>query len=82
MARSTSPGCEGGLRPSPRTRDADLYLPTGEITDTLLATMAKTGAEDGRPMIVFVIADCDPAGYQMAVSIGHKLRALKEGSPP
>jgi len=23
-------------------------------------------------------ADCDPAGYQMAVSIGHKLRALKE----
>ena len=58
--------------------DADLYLPTGEISDTLLATMAKAGAEDGRPMVVFVFADCDPAGYQMAVSIGHKLRALKE----
>ena len=57
---------------------ADLYLPSGEISDTLLATMARTGAEDGREMIVLVFADCDPAGYQMAVSIGHKLRALRE----
>ena len=40
--------------------DADLYLPSGEISDTLLATMAKTGAEDGREMVVLVIADCDP----------------------
>ena len=44
--------------------------------------MAKTGAEDGREMIVLVFADCDPAGYQMAVSIGHKLRALKEAFNP
>ena len=32
-----------------------------------------------RPMIVFVFADCDPAGYQMAVSISQKLRAFSEG---
>jgi hypothetical protein len=61
---------------------ADLYLPSGEISNTLLATMAKTGAEDGREMIVLVFADCDPAGYQMGVSIGHKLRALAEGLYP
>jgi hypothetical protein len=58
--------------------DADLYLPSGEISDTMLATMARPGALDGREMIVLVFADCDPAGYQMAVSIAHKLRALKE----
>ena len=44
--------------------------------------MARTGAEDGREMIVLVFADCDPAGYQMAVSIGHKLRAFKEAFHP
>ena len=38
--------------------------------------MAKDGVADGRPMVVFVLADCDPAGHQMAVSIGRKLQAL------
>lgn len=61
---------------------ADLYLPSGEISDTMLAIMAKTGAKDGREMVVLVFADCDPAGYQMAVSIGHKLRALRESLYP
>jgi predicted house-cleaning noncanonical NTP pyrophosphatase (MazG superfamily) len=70
------------LEPLANIYDADLYLPSGEISDTLLATMAKVGANDGRPMVVFIFADCDPAGYQMAVSIGHKLRALKEGFNP
>jgi hypothetical protein len=70
------------LAPIAKSYSADLYLPAGEISDTLLATMAKTGAEDGREMVVFVFADCDPAGYQMAVSIGHKLRALKESLYP
>src|ERR1700758_2991095 len=40
--------------------------------------MARDGAEDGRTMVVFVLADCDPAGYQMAVSIGRKLQALRD----
>ena len=70
------------LLPLAREFDADLYLPAGEISDTLLNKMARTGAEDGREMIVLVFADCDPAGYQMAVSIGHKLRALKEAFYP
>jgi hypothetical protein len=57
---------------------ADLYLPSGEITDSQLYLMAKTGAEDGRPMVVFILADFDPAGNQMAVSIGRKLMALRD----
>ena len=57
---------------------ADLYCPSGEITDSQLYLMAKTGAEDGRPMVVFVVADFDPAGHQMAVSIGRKLQAFRD----
>jgi len=33
-------------------------------------------------MVVLVLADCDPSGYQMAVSIGHKLRALVDSHFP
>ena len=66
------------VRPLCERYRADLYLPSGEITDTQLHLMAKTGAEDGRPMIVFILADFDPAGNQMAVSIGRKLQAFKD----
>jgi hypothetical protein len=58
--------------------DADLYLPSGEISDTLVYQMAKTGAADGRPMIVLVMADFDPAGRQMAVSIARKLQGFRD----
>ena len=40
--------------------------------------MAKDAAADGRTMVVLVLADCDPAGHQMAVSIGRKLQALRD----
>lgn len=65
------------LIPVAEQRKADLYLPAGEISDTLLHTMAKIGAEDGRPMVVLAFSDCDPAGWQMPISIGRKLQALK-----
>ena len=58
--------------------EADLYLPSGEISDSLLYRMAKDAAEDGRPLIVFTVSDCDPAGWQMPVSIGRKLQALRD----
>ena len=66
------------LQPIASAYGSDLYLPSGEISDTLIHKMAKTGADDGREMIVIILADCDPAGYQMSVSIGHKLRAMRE----
>jgi hypothetical protein len=58
--------------------DADAYLMTGEISDTLVYMIAKDAAEDGRPMVMFTLADCDPAGRQMPVSIGRKLQAFKD----
>jgi hypothetical protein len=65
------------LAPLARQYGADLYLPTGEISDTLMYQMARVGAEDGRPMVVLCFSDADPAGWQMPVSIGRKLQAFK-----
>ena len=57
---------------------ADLYLPTGEISDTLVHRIARDANDDGRPLVMFTLADCDPAGRQMSVSIGRKLQALRD----
>ena len=57
---------------------ADLYLPTGEISDTQLHIMASNAAQDGRRLIVFTVADFDPAGWQMPISIGRKLQAFRD----
>jgi hypothetical protein len=70
------------LGPIADRHHADLYLPTGEMSDTLIHQMAKIGAEDGRPMVVFYFSDCDPAGWQMPVSVARKLQALKVGFFP
>ncbi len=56
---------------------ADLYLPTGEMSDTLIYTIARTGAEDGRPLRIFYFADADPAGWQMPISVARKLQAFR-----
>lgn len=58
--------------------EADLYLVTGEISDTLVHQIVRDAAEDGRPLVVFTLSDCDPAGRQMAVSIGRKLQAFRD----
>jgi len=69
---------EDAVLPIARAKQADLYLPTGEISDTLLYRIAKDAAADGRPMVMFTLADCDPAGHQMPVSIGRKLQAFRD----
>jgi hypothetical protein len=65
------------LRPLARRYEADMYLAAGELSDTLIWRMARNGAEDGRPLIVFCFSDFDPAGMQMPISIARKLQALK-----
>jgi hypothetical protein len=54
---------------------ADLYLPTGEASETGIYALAKAAAEDGRRLVVFYIADFDPAGWQMPISVARKLQA-------
>jgi hypothetical protein len=66
------------LEPIAYRYQADLYLPTGEISDTQLYAMARRAAADGRDMVVFYFSDCDPSGWQMPVSVHHKLRAFKD----
>jgi hypothetical protein len=65
------------LAPLCERRHADLYLPTGEISDTLLYRMASVGAQDGRRMIVLTFSDSDPSGWQMPISIARKLQAFE-----
>ena len=69
---------ESVLLPVARAKQADLYLPTGEISDTLLFRICRDAAEDGRPLVLFTISDCDPAGYQMPISISRKLQAFRD----
>jgi len=57
---------------------ADAYLEAGEISDSHVYQMAADNQDDGRPLRVFTLSDCDPAGWQMAVSIGRKLQALRD----
>jgi hypothetical protein len=66
------------LTPLAEKHESDLYLASGEISDTLIYRIAKDADDDGRPLVVFIVADCDPAGWQMAVSIGRKLQAFRD----
>jgi hypothetical protein len=65
------------LAPIADTYGCDLYLPTGDISDTMVYQMARIGADDGRPMVVLYFADCDPSGWNMGVVIARKLQAFK-----
>jgi hypothetical protein len=69
---------EDVVLPIARAHQADLYLPTGEISDTLIFQIVQDAVADGRPLVMFTIADCDPAGWQMSVSIGRKLQAFRD----
>ena len=66
------------LGPVAEEYGADLYLPTGEISDTILHRMAARTAAEQRPLICFYFADCDPSGWQMGISVSRKLQALSE----
>jgi hypothetical protein len=58
--------------------EADLYLVTGEISDTYVYQISKDANEDGRPLVVITLSDCDPSGRQMVVSIARKLQAFRD----
>jgi hypothetical protein len=65
------------LSPIAESHKADLYLPTGCLSDTLIYQMAKIADDDGRPMVVLYFSDCDPSGWNMPIEVGRKLQAFK-----
>jgi hypothetical protein len=65
------------LAPIAQQYEADLYLPTGNISDTLVYQMAKNGAADGRPMVVLYFTDADPSGWNMGIEVSRKLQAFQ-----
>lgn len=61
-----------------RRYEADVYLPTGEISIVHAERMAAASINDGRPLRVMYFADFDPGGWQMPTSLIRKLQALKD----
>jgi hypothetical protein len=53
-SRKRSDGERRRSLPAARARlQADLYLPSGEISDTLIYRIAKDANDDGRPLVLF-----------------------------
>jgi hypothetical protein len=69
---------ESVVGPIAAQRGASLYLPTGESSDSMVYWLMRDAAEDGRPLVVFYLADCDPAGHQMATSVSRKMQAFRD----
>jgi hypothetical protein len=69
---------ENIVAPIAQNFEADLYLPQGEISDTQVYLIARDANADGRPLVMFTLSDCDPAGHQMPISIARKLQAFKD----
>ena len=69
---------EAELAPLADRFEADLFLPSGEASDSMVYALAKAiaGDECGRRAVILYLSDCDPAGWQMAVSVARKLQAL------
>jgi hypothetical protein len=55
---------------------ADWYLPDGEISDTHIEQIARSGITDPRPRVLIYFADSDPSGHQMILSVTRKLQAF------
>ena len=66
------------LYPVAEEYDADLYLPTGDISDTHIHRITADAADDGRPLRVLYFADCDPGGWNMGIAVARKLQALRD----
>ncbi|HEV2897267.1 MAG TPA: hypothetical protein VGX71_05380 [Pseudaminobacter sp.] len=71
-------GLEPVLGPIAERFGASLYLPSGEPSNTMLEQMARHGAADGRPMVVFTFTDFDPTGMGIPVNIARKLHAFRD----
>lgn len=66
------------LLPIVREHRAELVLPTGELSTTLLYGIVRRASEDGRPCRIFYCSDFDPTGFHMPIEVSRKLQALVE----
>jgi|SRR5271165_910212 len=65
------------LHPIAEMVGGELLLPTGEMSDTMIAGIARR-ASGLCPSVVLYFSDFDPSGYQMPVSVARKLQALRD----
>ena len=70
-------GLDPVLGPLAERIGASLFLPSGEVSNTMLRQMAEIGS-DGRRLIVFTFTDFDPTGNNMPCLIAQKLRAFRD----
>jgi hypothetical protein len=66
------------LRPIAQAHEAELLLPSGECTDTLIAEMVDRAHTDGRPLVILYFSDFDPSGWQMPTSVARKIQAHRD----
>jgi hypothetical protein len=73
-------GEKTSLRPklAPIAEDigADLLLPAGEPSLTMISELVDRAIADGRPLVVIVLTDCDPTGFGIPASVGRKVQGL------
>lgn len=70
------------LEPIAQQYRADLVLPTGELSTTLLYGIVKRAWNDGRPCRIFYFSDSDPTGFHMPIEVSRKLQALVDDRFP
>lgn len=66
------------LLPIAKMVAGELLLPTGEMSDTMIAGIAARASTDNRPSVALYFSDFDPSGHQMPISVARKLQALRD----
>ena len=66
---------EDVLRPIAERVKGELFLGTGESSESHISEIAARADADGRPLVVLYFSDFDPSGHQMAVSVARKIQA-------
>lgn len=67
----------GILQPIAEQVQGELLLPTGNLSNTMIAELETRANAEGRPLVVLYFSDFDPAGYCMPIGCAWKLHALK-----
>jgi hypothetical protein len=55
---------------------ADLLLPSGEPSITMLDRLVKRAIADSRPLVILCFTDCDPTGQGIPATVARKVQAM------